>query len=33
MEHLIHEAFRARDNWDFWGSMEKPPVWETCFKQ
>ena len=20
---LTHEAYRARDNWDFWGAMEK----------
>ena len=23
MEHMTHEAYRARDNWDFWGAMEK----------
>jgi hypothetical protein len=21
-EHMTHEAYRARDNWDFWGAME-----------
>src|ERR1700675_918660 len=23
IEHMTHEAYRARDNWDFWGAMEK----------
>jgi hypothetical protein len=23
IEHMIHEAYRARDNWDFWGAIEK----------
>jgi hypothetical protein len=23
IEHLTDEAYRARDNWDFWGSFEK----------
>lgn len=22
IEHMIHEAYRARDNWDFWGAFE-----------
>jgi len=21
IEHLSHEAFRARDHWDFWGAL------------
>jgi hypothetical protein len=23
IEHMTHEAYRARDNWDFWGAMER----------
>ena len=23
VEHMTHEAYRARDNWDFWAAMEK----------
>src|SRR5260370_14706633 len=23
IEHMTHEAYRARDNWEFWGAMEK----------
>jgi hypothetical protein len=23
IEHMTHEAYRARDNWDFWGAIEK----------
>jgi hypothetical protein len=23
MEHMIHEAYRVRDNWEFWGAMEE----------
>lgn len=23
IEHMTHEAYRVRDNWDFWGAMEK----------
>jgi AbiU2 len=23
IEHLTHEAYRARDNWDFWDELEK----------
>ena len=23
IEHMTHEAYRARDNWDFWAAMEK----------
>jgi len=23
IEHLTHEAYRARDNWEFWGAFEK----------
>jgi hypothetical protein len=23
IEHMTHEAYRARDNWNFWGALEK----------
>jgi hypothetical protein len=23
IEHMSHEAYRARDNWEFWGAMER----------